>query len=178
MNQISTKLKEFPQRKGGNPKKAGATLVTKRVEIIYDLLISGFKRSEILEFVRRNEYILDKATGLPKEPIEKNPIFDFGRASLDIYLSRANEKFEEVVIENRKRKAGIAEARYELIIRMALEKKDLFNAINAQSKLDKIQGNVAPTETNINVRGRSPEELRARLIAIFVEAQNRSLKEK
>ena len=167
----SKKKPSFPQRaEGKNPPPAPGIFVSQRIDIIYDLIQQGYRPSEMMRFVEQNRYIIDKETKLPKQPLEINHLFNFGETMLRHYINRANEKFEALRDDDRRRKTGIAEARYTYFIRLALQQKDIFNAINAQSKLDKIQGNEAPTETTINVRGKSLDELQSRLIAIFIKA--------
>lgn len=144
-------------------KKAPQLIVNARIAMVYDLIRDGLNRQDILRFIAKHKYVVDKDTKKPVSPLKIDPLFDFGERMLDEYMSRANAAFEKLSEVGKKKSRGVSIARYNMLFTMAVQDKDIFNAKGVQNSLDKVEGNEAPKELQISFTDRPAEELQSRL---------------
>jgi hypothetical protein len=99
-----------------------------RVTTVYTDLVKGKRRSDILQYASK---------------------WGVTDRTIDNYIARANALLEEQAQIVRGRELGKANARYDLLFGLALDKDDLATALRAESERAKLWGLNAPTQTEI-----------------------------
>jgi len=112
--------------------KATHSEILQRVNTIYKLLLRGASRQEILQYcTNETEWGVKDRT-------------------IDIYIARAREYFNERTQIARDTELGNAIQRYELLFQRALKVQDYKTCIQAQARIDKITG-LEQNNTNLRI---------------------------
>jgi hypothetical protein len=150
--------------KAANPKprkkaaKQTATVVEARINAVFDMLIKGANRQQIIQYAAS----ANPAAKPPKED------WNVETRQIDTYIARANERFIVESAADRKLEIGKAKARYEAILNAAMKVQDYQRALAAERARCELLGLNAPKELRIL------EGVNERQLAELVEALNRS----
>lgn len=105
----------------------------KRVNKVYDLIIKGYSRADILQYATKNKWnVIDRA--------------------VDEYIAEATELFKKHGAVDREEMTGIALLRLTHIVKENIEAKDYRTAIAAMKEIHAISGIYAATEINVNYK--------------------------
>lgn len=104
-----------------------------RVNTVFDLLTIGSTRQQILQFVasKTNWNVCDR--------------------TVDIYIARANERFEENAQFYRARELGKALSRLNTLYQKTLQVQDYARCLAVQRELNQLLGLYEPKQIEINV---------------------------
>lgn len=116
-------------------------IVLKRVNQIYDMLLLGFSRVQIIEFGLKNDWNVVDGT-------------------VDQYISKANKRYAEASAIVRDEQLGLAISRLNHLLQKNMSIQDYKTALSAQKELNALLGLYAPkTAINVNIDFKLLEEL-------------------
>lgn len=108
-------------------------IVLKRVNQIYDMLLLGFSRVQIIEFGLKNDWNVVDGT-------------------VDQYISKANKRYAEASAIVRNEQLGLAISRLNHLLQKNMSIQDYKTALSAQKELNALLGLYAPkTAINVNI---------------------------
>ena len=130
-------LANIPTEDGKRPQNA---VVEARVDIIYDQILSGYKRYQIQEYVRKKTQwgVCDK--------------------TVDYYITKARQKLKELLDIRKDEEIKLWIERNELLLSKAIGKKDFSTARQLQKDRADFLGIMAPTKFEIAGPGGGPIE--------------------
>lgn len=135
--------------------KVGDAESEKRTNIILGLLIDGYQRRDIIEYIREQT--------------------DWGiqRAQIDNYIRKANDELEELAKFERSKEFGRAIVRLSKLYKQNMELKENKDALEVLKEIHKLYGLYAPqTVLNLNRNTDiSEEELDKELIAAGIDPE-------
>lgn len=122
--------------------KASVSEIEERVSRVYELLISGAKRADILQYATK------KAWGVEDRQV-------------DNYIARAKEEITRLARIDRDYALGAARARLNLLFYRALNIQDFKTALAVQKEINALEGFNAPKKIEISWQDQAVSDIRA-----------------
>lgn len=115
--------------------KSNNAEMTERVNKIYDLIVLGTSRAQILQ------YVAEKTN------------WGVAERTVDYYIAKANKRLERAALYHEKRELGKAITRLNLLFLSAMKVQDYQRALAAQRELSILLGLNAPAKADITTGG-------------------------
>lgn len=113
--------------------------ITKRVNQVYNLLLMGFSRAEILEY------------GQKVDPKKHKTAWNVADNTIDTYISKANEIFKLQSAIHRDEQFGLAISRLIYLWQKNVSIQDYKTALAVQREINLLLGLYPPKDTKLNI---------------------------
>ena len=125
----------------------------RRVDDVLTLMLSGFRRSQIIKYIAENR-----------------ADWDIRERMVDAYIQKANALIEETKIPERDFLINQAVARLEMMLAKALNVQDIKTALSVQKEIDDLLGlKVVKSTIDVNHGG----EVKTESVVIYIPSNGR-----
>lgn len=128
------------------PKSTNA-IINKRVNEVYDLLLMGFSRAQIIEYGQKE----DPETNDAKKKKQRKIAWNVTDAAIDTYIAKANEVFRQQSAVIRDEEFGKSLSRLVMLFQKCMTIQDYKTAHQVQREINLLLGLYPPKENKLNI---------------------------